>query len=215
MIGQNFILVLHYNGVLHHSVRKRKYIGGKVKVYDNVDSNCFSVPEVKNYCAELGVLDYVQFYYLVPELDLDSDLRYLSTDGDTRELFKCLDPINPKIDIYVEHATPVQKQLLVKDVSVIDATNLVGCGVGVEGVGVDDIDGDCDDNEVDVENEDVDEVDVEDRDEALADDEFEEGGNVVDERNDVKGKIENGAMGDVDYEWYDFNYGDPSQLTII
>ena len=212
MIGQNFILVLHYNEVLHHSVRKRKYIGGKVKVYDNVDSNCFSVPEVKNYCAELGVLDYVQFYYLVPELDLDNDLRYLSTDGDTRELFKCLDPINPKIDIYVEHATPVQKQLLVKDVSVIDATNLVGCGVGV---GVDDIDGDCDDNEVDVENEDVDEVDVEDRDEALADDEFEKGGNVVDERNDVKGKTENGAMGDVDYEWYDFNYDDPSQLTII
>ena len=183
-----------------------------MKVYDNVNSDCFSIPEVKNYCAELGVLDYVQFYYLVPELDLDSDLRYLSTDGDTRELFKCLDPINPKIDIYVEHATPVQKQLLVKDVSVIDAPNLVGCGVGV---GVDDIDGDCDDNEVDVENEDVDEVDVEDRDEALADDEFEEGGNVVDERNDVKGKDENGAMGDVDYEWYDFNYDDPNQLTII
>ena len=107
MIGQNFILVVHYNGVLHHLVRKRKYIGGKVKVYDNVDSNCFSVPEVKNYCAELGILDYVQFYYLVPELDLDSDLRYLSTDGDTRELFKCLDPIDPKIGIYVEHATPV------------------------------------------------------------------------------------------------------------
>ena len=58
MIGQNFTLVLHYNGVLHHSVKKRKYIGGKV-VYDNVDSDCFSVPNVKNYCAELGVLDYV------------------------------------------------------------------------------------------------------------------------------------------------------------
>ena len=55
MIGQNFTLVLHYNGVLHHSVKKRKYIGGKVKVYDNVDLDCFSIPEVKNYCAELGV----------------------------------------------------------------------------------------------------------------------------------------------------------------
>ena len=113
MIGQNFTLVLHYNGVLHHSVKKRKYIGGKVKVYDNVDLDCFSIPEVKNYCAELGVLDYVQFYYLLPGLDLDNGLRYLSTNGDTHELFKCLDPIDPKIDIYVEHATPVQKQLLV------------------------------------------------------------------------------------------------------
>ena len=78
-----------------------------MKVYDNVDSDCFSVPNVKNYCAELGVLDYVQFYYLVPGLDLDNGLRYLSTDGDTHELFKCLDPIDPKIGIYVEHATPI------------------------------------------------------------------------------------------------------------
>nr|POF16124.1 hypothetical protein CFP56_15615 [Quercus suber] len=164
MIGQNFTLVLHYNGVLHHSVKKRKYIGGKVKVYDNVDSDCFSVPEVKNYCMELGVLDYVQFYYLVPGLDLDNGLRYLSTDGDTHELFKCLDPIDPKIDIYVEHAIPVQKQLLVKDVSVVDAANLVGCGVDVE----------------------------------------------VDEGNGVRGKDGNGAVGDVDYEWYDSDYDDPA-----
>ena len=80
-----------------------------MKVYDNVDSNCFSVLKVKHYCAELGVLDYVQFYYLVPGLDLDNDLRYLSTNANTHELFKCLDSIDPKIDIYVEHATPVQK----------------------------------------------------------------------------------------------------------
>ena len=73
-----------------------------------------------------------------------------------------VDPIDPKIGIYVEHATPIQKQLLVRDVSIVDAANLVGYGVGVEGVGVDGIDGDCDDNEIDVENGDVDEVDVED-----------------------------------------------------
>ena len=108
-IGQNFTLVFYYNRVLHHSIKKRKYIGGKVKVYDNMDSDCFSVSEVKHYCAELGVLDYVQFYYLVPVLDLDNGLRYLSTDANTHELFKCFDSIDPKIDIYVEHATPVQK----------------------------------------------------------------------------------------------------------
>ena len=74
-----------------------------------MDSDCFSVSEVKHYCAELGVLDYVQFYYLMPVLDLDNGLRYLSTDANTHELFKCFDSIDPKIDIYVEHATPVQK----------------------------------------------------------------------------------------------------------
>ena len=181
-----------------------------MKVYDNVDSDCFSVPNVKNYCAELGVLDYVQFYYLVPGLDLDNGLRYLSTDGDTHELFKCLDPIDPKIGIYVEHATPIQKQLLVKDISIVDAANLVGCSVGMEGVGVDGIDGDCDDNEIDVENGDVDEVHVEDGDGALADDEFEESGNIVDEGNGVRGKDGNSVVGDVDYEWYDSNYDDPA-----
>ena len=59
MLGQNFTLFFHYNGVLHYSTKKVKYIGGKVKVYDNMDSDCFLVPEVKHYCAELGVLDYV------------------------------------------------------------------------------------------------------------------------------------------------------------
>ena len=43
-------------------------------------------------------------------LDLHNDLGYLSNDGDTQQLFKCLDPIDPKIVIYVEHATPVQKK---------------------------------------------------------------------------------------------------------
>ena len=114
-----------------------------------------------------------------------------------------VDPIDPKIGIYVEHATPIQKQLLVRDVSIVDATNLVGCGVGVEGVGVDDIDGDCDDN-------DVDEVDVEEEDGALVDDEFEESGNVVDEGNGIRGKDGNVAVSNVDYEWYDSDYDNPA-----
>ena len=83
--------------------------------------------------------------------------------------------------------------MLVRDVSVVNVANLVGCGVGVEDVNVNDIDGDGDDNE----------VDVEDWDEALADDEFEENGNLVDEGNDARGNDGNGAVEDVDYEWYD------------
>ena len=110
-----------------------------------------------------------------------------------KELFKWLDPIEPKINIYVEYATHVQKQFLARGVSVVDATNLVDCGVGVEDMDVDD-----DDNE----------VDVEDGDKALADDEFKEGGNLVDEGNDARSNDGNGAGGDVDYEWYDSDYDD-------
>ena len=71
-----------------------------------------------------------------------------------------------------------RKKLLIRDISVVDASDLVGYGVGVEDVDVDvDVD-DFDDNN---------DVDLEDGDEALTDDEFEEGGNLVDERNDVGG----------------------------
>ena len=142
-------------------------------------------------------MDYVKFYFLVPRLDLYNGLRYLSIDADTQELCKFLDPINPKIDIYVEHVASVQKQLLVRDVSVVNTANLVGCGVGVEDVNVDDVDGDGDGDD--------NEVDAKDGDEALADDEFKENGNLVDEGNDARGNDGDGVVGDVNYEWYDSN----------
>ncbi|KAK9994136.1 hypothetical protein SO802_023839 [Lithocarpus litseifolius] len=118
----------------------------------------------------------------------------------TWELFKCLDLIDPKIDIYVEHATPVQKKLLIRDINVVDASNLVGYSVGVEDV---DVDVDDFDNDND--------VDLEEGDEALADDEFEEGGNMGYEGNDVGGHDGNGDVGDVTYDWYNTDHDDPAR----
>ena len=43
-------------------------------------------------------------------------------------------------------------------------------------------------------------VDLKDGDKALADDEFEEGGILVDERNDAGGHDGNGDVGDVTYD---------------
>ena len=74
--------------------------------------------------------------------------------------------------------------MFIRDVSVVNAANLVGCGIGVE-----DVDVDVDDD-----------VDMEDGDDALVDDEFEVGGNLVDVVNDAKGHDVNGAMGDMAYE---------------
>ena len=62
----------------------------------------------------------------------------------------------------------------------------------MEDVDVDDFD---DDND----------VDLEDGDEALADDEFVEGGNLVDEGNDAGGHDGNGDMGDLTYDWYNID----------
>ena len=49
---------------------------------------------------------------------------------------------------------------------------------------------------------------LEDGDEALADDKFEEGGNLVDEGNDAGGHDGNGDMGDVTYDWHNIDYDD-------
>ena len=48
-------------------------------------------------------------------------------------------------------------------------------------------------------------VDLEDGDEALADDEFVEGGTLVDEGNDAGGHDGNGDMGDLTYDWYNID----------
>ena len=50
-----------------------------MKVYDYVDLDCFSIPEVKHYYVELGVSDYVQIYFIVSGFDLHNGPRYDKT----------------------------------------------------------------------------------------------------------------------------------------
>lgn len=87
--------------------------------------------------------------------------------------------------------------MLIRDISVVDASDSVGDGVGAEDVNVDVNDFD-DDND----------VDLEDGDKALADEEFEEGGNFLDEGNDAGGHDGNGDVGDVTYDCYNIDYDD-------
>ena len=56
-------------------------------------------------CKELGVYNYMQFYYVIPGCDLSNGLRYLSIDSYIIEISKCLTPLNPKEDVYIEHET--------------------------------------------------------------------------------------------------------------
>ena len=83
------------------------------------------------------------------------------------------------------------------DISVVDASDLVGYGVGVEDVDVD-VDDFDDDND----------ANLEDGDEPLTDDDFEEGGSLVDEGNDARGHDGNGDVEDVTYDWYNIDYDD-------
>ncbi|KAK7846383.1 hypothetical protein CFP56_008037 [Quercus suber] len=78
-----------------------------------------------------------------------------------------------------------------------DGFNQYSFGVSVEDVDVyvDDFD---DDND----------VDLEDVDEAFANNEFEEGGNLVDEGNDARCPDGNGDVGNMTYDWYNTDYDD-------
>ena len=63
----------------------------------------------------------MQFYYVIPDHDFHNELRYLSNDNHIILLFKCPVPLNPEVDVYVEHKALIplsmEKQLLIRDVS--------------------------------------------------------------------------------------------------
>ena len=113
--------MLHYNGIMDSHSGKRKYIGGTVLVYDNRETDLFSVQEIETMCMELRVYNYMQFYYVIPGCDLSNGLRYLSIDSHIIEISKCLTPLNPKVDVYVEHETPnplsMEKPIVIRDFS--------------------------------------------------------------------------------------------------
>ncbi|GMY35276.1 hypothetical protein FCV25MIE_30518 [Fagus crenata] len=121
-----------------HSGR-RKYIGGTVSVYDNMDIDLFSVQEIETMCKELRVYNYIKFYYVIPGCDLSDGLRYLSTDSHIIEMSKCLTPLNPKVDVYVKHETPnplsMDKPIVIRDFSDRSDDDDVGIRLNDDGAG--------------------------------------------------------------------------------
>ena len=113
--------MLHFNGIMDSHSGKRKYIGRTVLVYDNRETDLFSVQEIETMCMELRVYNYMQFYYVIPCCDLSDGLRYLSTDSYIMEMSKSLTPLNPKVDVYVEHEPPnplsMDKPIVIRDFS--------------------------------------------------------------------------------------------------
>ena len=90
-------------------------------------------------CKKLGVYNYMQFYYVIPRCDLSDGLRYLSTDSHIIEMSKCLTPLNPKVDVYVEHETPnplsMDKPIVIRDFSDRSDDDDVGIRLNDDGAG--------------------------------------------------------------------------------
>ncbi|GMY14360.1 hypothetical protein FCV25MIE_09599 [Fagus crenata] len=117
----------------------RKYIGGTVLVYDNMEIDLFSVQEIETMCKELGVYNYMQFYYVIPGRDLSDGLRYLSNNSHIIEMSKCFTPLNPKVNVYVEHETPnpqsMDKPIVIRDFSDRSDDDDVGIRLNDDGAG--------------------------------------------------------------------------------
>ncbi|PWA43786.1 transposase, MuDR [Artemisia annua] len=98
-----FCLKINHGGAFT-SHPKVRYIGGKVNWIDTIDSERFSVVEVATMMQELGYENGssgMDFFYKLPNSDLDNGLRKLETDN-ALELMTHVSKYKV-IDLYVDH----------------------------------------------------------------------------------------------------------------
>ena len=100
-----FCLKINHGGAFT-SPPKVRYKGGKVNWIDTIDSERFSVVEVATMMEELGYENGssgMDFFYKLPNSDLDNGLRKLETDKDALELMSHVSKYKV-IDLYVDHS---------------------------------------------------------------------------------------------------------------
>lgn len=101
-----FCLKINHGGAFT-SPPKVRYKGGKVNWIDTIDSERFSVVEVATMMQELGYENGssgMDFFYKLPNSDLDNGLRKLETDKDALELMSHVSKYKV-IDLYVDHCS--------------------------------------------------------------------------------------------------------------
>lgn len=99
-----FCLKINHGGAFT-SPPKVRYKGGKVNWIDTIDSERFSVVEVATMMKELGFENGssgMDFFYKLPNTDLDNGLRKLETEKDVLELMTHVSKYKV-IDLYVDH----------------------------------------------------------------------------------------------------------------
>ena len=114
-----FCLKINHGGAFT-SPPKVRYKGGKVNWIDTIDSERFSVVEVATMMEELGYENGssgMDFFYKLPNTDLDNGLRKLETDKDVLELMTHVSKYKV-IDLYVVHCVSKNLELaLVENVA--------------------------------------------------------------------------------------------------
>ncbi|PWA90375.1 Zinc/iron permease [Artemisia annua] len=141
-----FCLKINHGGAFT-SPPKVRYKGGKVNWIDTIDSERFSVVEVATMMQELGYENGssgMDFFYKLPNSDLDNGLRKLETDKDASELMTHVSKYKV-IDLYVDHCVSknIDEEQMMNNVNVdmaefkknIDKNSeWIGCAETVEEV---------------------------------------------------------------------------------
>lgn len=103
-----FSLKINHGGVLT-SCPNRRYKGGNVNWFDNIDADEFSIVEVNEMLKVLGYeVNGSAFHYKKPNCDLDSGLKPFAIDSDVLDLINYVDK-HKVMELYIEH--PVSKPI--------------------------------------------------------------------------------------------------------
>ncbi|GJX62067.1 hypothetical protein Tco_0294967, partial [Tanacetum coccineum] len=108
--GRTARIEIHHGGVFTNAPN-RVYNGGKVNWFDQIDSNGFSVVEVTSMLAGLGYVNLImQYWYKIPNRNLDNGLLPLTSDNDVLKFIKYTDRFK-LMHLYVMHPVDKPKEI--------------------------------------------------------------------------------------------------------
>ena len=111
-----FSMSVHHGGYFIEN--PRKYVGGKVDVVDNYDSDRWSKVEIEGICRDFGYTSVSKLWYKMLDMNQERENFHLVVDDHDAMFMKTLVKGHEEIHVYVEH--------LVDDLILVDEGEDIG-----------------------------------------------------------------------------------------
>ena len=111
-----FSMSVHHGGYFIEN--PRKYVGGKVDVVDNCDSDRWSKVEIEGICKDFGYTSVSRLWYKMLDMNQERENFHLVVDDHDAMFMKTLVRVHEEIHVYVEH--------LVDDLILVDEGEDIG-----------------------------------------------------------------------------------------
>ena len=106
-----FSISVHHGG--YFTENPKTYVGGKVNVVDNCDSNKWSKVEIEGICRDFGYTSVSRIWYRMPGIDQERANFHLVVDDHDAMYMTELVKGHKEIHVYVEH--PIDDPILVDE----------------------------------------------------------------------------------------------------